>query len=81
MPSITVRNLDDEVKRKLRIRAAEHGCSMEAEVREILAKAVADSVPERGNLGTRIHRRFKAIGGVNLELPPRVSVREPPSFD
>ena len=36
MASITIRSLDDEVKRRLRVRAAEHGRSMEEEVREIL---------------------------------------------
>ena len=81
MASITVRNLDDEVKHKLRVRAAEHGCSMEAEVREILAEAVANDAEPRKGLGTRIHELFKPLGGVDLELPPRQSMREPPTFD
>ena len=80
MASITVRNLDDEVKRKLRIRAAEHGCSMEAEAREILTQAVDDSAAPQEGLGTRIHERFKAIGGVDLELPERVPMPEPPQY-
>ena len=80
MASITVRNLDDNVKHKLRIRAAEHGCSMEAEVREILAEAVAAEPKPRKGLGTRIHDRFKAIGGVDLELPERGPMREPPQY-
>ena len=81
MASITVRNLDDEVKHKLRIRAAEHGCSMEAEVRQILAEAVATDPEPRKGLGTRIHELFKPLGGVDLELPPREPMREPPTFD
>ena len=81
MASITVRNLDDEVKRKLRIRAAEHGCSMEAEVREILAEAVANDPEPRKGLGTQIHELFKPLGGVDLELPSREPMREPPTFD
>ena len=80
MASITVRNLDDDVKRKLRIRAAEHGYSMEAEVREILAEAVNDAPKPRKGLGTRIHERFRAIGGVDLELPERGPMREPPQY-
>ena len=80
MASITVRNLDDEVKHKLRIRAAEHGCSMEAEVREILSEAVNSTPRPRKGLGTRIHERFKAIGGIDLELPKRGPMREPPTF-
>ena len=51
MASITVRNLDDEVKRKLRIRAAEHGCSMEAEAREILTEAVTGQVQAAQRFG------------------------------
>ena len=81
MASITVRNLDDEVKRKLRIRAAEHGCSMEAEVRVIISEAVGSTSKPRKGLGTRIHERFKAIGGVDLELPKRGPMSEPPTFD
>ena len=80
MASITVRNLDDEVKRKLRIRAADHGCSMEAEAREIISEAVGSTSKPRKGLGTRIHERFKAIGGVDLELPKRGPMREPPTF-
>ncbi len=81
MASITIRNLDDEVKHKLRIRAAEHGCSMEAEVREILAEAVANEPEPSKGLGTQIHDLFKPLGGVELELPPREPMREPPTFD
>ncbi len=81
MASITVRNLDDAVKHKLRIRAAEHGCSMEAEVREILTQAVNEVPRPRKGLATRIHERFKAIGGVELELPEREPMPEPPVFE
>ena len=80
MASITIRNLDDGLKRRLRIRAAGHGRSMEEEVREILRQAIGKPVaPE--NLGETIHRRFSAMGGVNLELPPREPMPEPPRFD
>ena len=72
MASITVRNLDDEVKRKLRIRAAEHGCSMEAEASAKWShQAVTESPKPRKGLGTRIHERSKAIGGIDPELPER----------
>lgn len=64
--TLTVRNLDEEVKSRLRVRA-ENGRSMEAEARAILAAALVDR-PERG-LGTWIHERFVDIGGVELELP------------
>jgi plasmid stability protein len=80
MASITIRNLDDGLKNRLRVRAAEHGRSMEEEVREILRQTVGKPVtPE--NLGEAIHRRFAALGGVDLELPPREPMPEPPRLD
>ena len=54
---------------------------MEAEAREILAEAVATDPQPRKGLGTRIHERFKAIGGVDLELPKREPMPEPPNFE
>lgn len=81
MASITIRNLDDDVKTRLRMRAASHGRSMEEEVRLILGEAVKrQTVPAKG-LGTLIHELFSPYGGVELELPPREPAREPPRFD
>ena len=81
MANITIRNLDDEIKRRLRIRAAEHGCSMEEEVREILRHTLGEeSLPER-HLGTAIHELFKAAGGIELDIPPRQAIRKLPRFD
>jgi antitoxin FitA len=57
MGTITIRDVDDALKSSLRLRAAQHGRSMEAEVRAILEAAVASGAPEHG-LGTRIHKRF-----------------------
>ena len=80
MASITIRNLDDGVKRRLRIRAAEHGRSMEEEARLILRDAVgAEAGPD--NLASAIRARFAPFGGVELELLPREAMREPPGFD
>ena len=80
LASITIRNLDDEVKTRLRVRAAEHHRSMEEEVRQILRAAVGNpAVP--ANLGEAIHHRFAALGGVELDLPPREEMPEPPHFD
>ena len=81
MASITVRKLDEDLKRRLRIRAAENGRSMEQEAREILRAALdGEAAPEKG-LGTAIHELFKPYGGVELEIPPRDPMREPPRFD
>ena len=79
MASITIRNLDDEVKHRLRVRAAGNGRSMEEEARLILREAVAPE-PEPKNLAQFIHDCFAPYGGVDLELPPREPAREPPDF-
>lgn len=81
MASITVRNLDDGLKRRLRIRAAENGRSMEQEARDILRAALDDASAASTDLGSSIHARFAPLGGVELELPPREPIRNPPSLD
>lgn len=81
MASITVRNLDEGLKRRLRIRAAENGKSMEQEVRDILRAALDEEVPTGKDLASAIRARFAPFGGVELELPPREPMREPPQFD
>ena len=81
MASITIRNLDDDVKTRLRVRAAEHGRSMEEEVRIILRVAAANEAAPGIGLGTALRDLFSPFGGVELDLPPREYVREPPRFD
>jgi antitoxin FitA len=82
MSSITIRKLDPALKERLRVRAAERGHSMEAEARSILQQALnASERPATRNLYDRIHARFAALGGVDLELPPREPARDPPRFD
>lgn len=78
--SITVRNLDESLKKRLRVRAAENGRSMEQEARNILRAALdEDGAPARG-LGTAIHELFGPLGGVDLPIPPRDSMRELPDM-
>jgi antitoxin FitA len=80
--TLTIRNLDQAVKERLRVRAAEHGHSMEAEARRILQTALVEPPgPVERNLYERVHARFAALGGVDLELPPRDPGRDPPRFD
>ena len=81
MASITVRNLDEELKRRLRIRAAQHGKSLEQEVRDILKDALDEEVPTGKDFIEGIRARFAELGGVELDLPPRGPMREPPEFD
>jgi plasmid stability protein len=71
MSTITVRNIDDEIKAKLRVRAARNGRSMEAEVRDIIAAAVGGPTPPEKGLGTWLHEQLANVGYVDLELPPR----------
>jgi antitoxin FitA len=68
--AMSIRNLDERVFELLRIRAARHGRSMEAEVRAILVDAVREPEESR-NLGQMIMSRFGELGGVDLDLPPR----------
>lgn len=82
MPTLTIRNLDPALKERLRVRAAQHGHSMEAEVRQILDNTLREPErPPEPNLYERIRARFAPFGGVDLELPPREPAREPPQFD
>jgi len=74
MATMNIRNLDDRVMELLRIRAADHGRSMEAEVRAILVDAVREP-DHRPNLGQAILDRFGELGGVNLDLPRREPLR------
>ena len=81
MASITIRQLDEGLKRRLRVRAAEHGRSMEEEARAILRAALnQEAVPPR-NLGTALHELFRPYGGVELDIAPREPLGEPPRFD
>jgi plasmid stability protein len=82
MATLTIRNVDAAVKERLRVRAARHGRSMEAEARTILSEAVAAEREEtEPNLAEAIRRRFAPLGGVDLERSPQEFVGEPPSFD
>lgn len=80
MATMTIRNLDDEVKRRLRIRAAEHDCSMEEEARSILRAALSVPAPA-ANLADAIRARFASLGGVELHIPSREPMRDPPQFE
>ncbi|MFL6056709.1 MAG: FitA-like ribbon-helix-helix domain-containing protein [Actinoallomurus sp.] len=70
MAAVSIRGLDERVKRRLRIRAARHGRSMEAEIRAILTEAVSEPSESEG-LMTALIDRFGAVGGVDLDLPVR----------
>ena len=77
MASITVRNLEESIKRKLKVRAAENGRSMEQEAREILKSELNKSQEAPSDLAEVIHRRFARFGGVELKIPRREPIPEP----
>jgi antitoxin FitA len=81
MASITIRNLDDSLKSRLRVQAAVHGRSMEDEARDILRSALNQEPVQSGNLATAIRARFAPLGGLDLPEVPREPMREPPTFD
>lgn len=74
MAAVSIRNLDERVRDRLRVRAAQHGRSLEAEIRAILAAAVddLDHVHAPG-LAQALLTRFDDLGGVELELPSRAT--------
>ncbi len=79
MAAVSIRDLDDDVKDRLRVRAARNGRSMEAEIRAILTAAVGESDSSRG-LFTELLDRFGEIGGVELDLPARANVARAPDL-
>ena len=79
MASITIRNLDDDIKQRLRVRAAERGRSMEEEAREILRRVMAEGAPPR-NLAAAIRARVAPADRMDLNLPAREPMPEPPEF-
>ena len=81
MASLTIRNLDDALKQRLRVRAANHGRSMEEEVRDIIRTAVEGPISAETNLAKRIRARMAPTGGVELSVPPREPMRAPPDFE
>jgi plasmid stability protein len=81
MSAFTIDDLDDTVKAGLRARASLHGWSVEQEARVILSEAVAEMPPQTEGLGQAIRRLFEPLGGMELELPSREKMPDPPTFD
>ena len=73
MATLTIRDLDEDLRATLRVRAAQHGRSMEAEVREIL-RTVLSMPKETEPLGTRVQQRFADLGIGKLERPQRTEL-------
>ena len=80
MASITIRNLDDDVKTQLRIRASTNGRSMEEEARLIQREAVGRKAGPQ-NLASTIRARFAPLGGMELDIPARRFRADAPMAD
>ena len=80
MTTMTIRNIDDRLKQRLRIQAARHGRSMEEEARDILRSSLSADAPNHVSLIESIRARIEPLGGVDLPLPPREPVRAPPEL-
>jgi antitoxin FitA len=81
MATLTIRNVDPEVQKRLRVRAAQNGRSMEAELRSIIIDAVgAEGEIHEPNLADEIWSYFAPFGGIELEPHPATPIRPPPDF-
>ena len=82
MASITIPDIDDNLKRRLMARAVEHGRSIEVEAREVLQDALVGEGPAvPANLYDAIRAIVEPLGGIELEPIPRQPTREPPKFE
>ncbi len=80
MATMTIRNIDDRLKARLRIQAARHGRSMEDEARDILRAALSAEPAHEASLVEAIRARVAPLGGIDLELPAREAIRTPPDL-
>jgi plasmid stability protein len=76
--SITIPDVDDALKAR---RAARRGKSPESEARDILREALGEEGVRPANLYEAIRSIMEPSGGVELDIPPRGPVREPPQLD
>ena len=76
MASMTIRNIDERLKARLRMLAARHGRSMEDEARDILRTALSGESRRSRALVDAIRARIEPLGGVELTLAPREPMRE-----
>jgi plasmid stability protein len=79
MPVVTVRNLPEETHRALKLRAAQHGRSTEAEIREILEEAVRPET--RVKIGSELAAFGQRFGGIDLDLAREQAPTEPATFE
>jgi plasmid stability protein len=78
MASLTIRNLEEALKSRLRVQAATHGRSMEEEARALLRAALSLEGHGASGLGSAVNALFRPVGGLDIFIPPREPIREPP---
>ena len=81
MASITIRNLEDDLKSRLRVRAAQNGRSMEEEARHLLRAGLSSRQQQPKNLAEVIRSKFKPVGGVVLKKVTREPIRDRRIFE
>jgi plasmid stability protein len=81
MASMTIRNIDEALKARLRVQAAKHGRSMEDEARDILRTALSSGSARAPSFVKAIRARIEPLGGVELEIAPREPMRNPLTFE
>jgi plasmid stability protein len=77
MASMTIRGIDDALKARLRLQAAQHNRSMEDEARAILRAALSTEHPRERSLAAAIRAHIEPLGGVTLEIEPREPMPDP----
>lgn len=77
MATLTIRNLDNQLKARLCIRAARHGRSMQDEARDILRTALSEEASDSRPLAAAMRARLAPLGGVELSVPPREPMLNP----
>lgn len=80
MTTMTIRNIDEQLKTRLRMNAAMHGRSMEEEARDILRSALSVEPASDQSLVESIRARLEPLGGVELDIPHREAIRTPEDF-
>lgn len=75
MATMTIRDLDDGLKQRLRMQAARNSRSMEEEARAILKSALASEGDNGRSLYRSIRARIEPLGGIELDIPPREPIR------
>jgi len=79
MPVVTVRKLPEETHRALKLRAAQHGRSTEAEIRAILEEAVRPKA--RVKIGSELAAFGQRFGGLDLNVSRDQTPTEPAEFE